>query len=837
MGIAGEPGLGKTALVEESLRRLEAGGEARVLRVRCRPVQEIGTAWPLAEIVEQVAGIGDRDPAADARRKLEALFVDPRDRSEVEWMAGVLALPEAVARAQETPRELSRILSTVAGDRALVVWVDDADRVESSFWHLIRAVAAGMPAVPLVVLCAAREFGPAVEASGDLGIARLEPLGDDDLASLAAGLVGGSELDEEVRRLVVETSGGSPFVAEHLLAMLVEEELVRVVQGRVVPTLDLSAPPTPPGAEAVLRARLDRASPEERIVAGLSAVVGEVFPADLVAELLPPEHRPALAEHLEELARKGLIVRDVAEDGRAWFAFRHALVREAAAACVREEARAEVHEHCATWLEGVAGDRLPRFAEAIAAHLVSAFELRTGLGHDEGSTRELGERAATLLEAAAARAERLGNGRGAASLLHRASTLVPPSDPRRSDLVLRSGIALAAVGDEAAAALLAAAASSARKLGARGVEWRAKVVSAKLGLRGGYGLDALEHAHTTVSRAIQVFEETGDEQGLSWAFALRGAVYLRWGNLARCAEATERAARHAANAGLVAEELEALRDLAWATLNGPLPIAEAIACCEAIRERVGDERPARQDVEGVLAVLQARRGHMDEARRLASGALAALEDLGLKEPAALCRWRGGTVEALAGDLEGAEVAFRGVLELEPGPGRDGIRAQAASSLAHVLAMREMGEKTLELGALAEREAAPEDFPTQVGWRTARAKALALLGRFSEAESAARIAVRLAEQTDAWPTRGEALLDLARVRGLAGRENEAVSVAGRALRGFDRRGARAQAAVARDLLERSRSGARSAGAAATPAVPIEVPEAPAEPASGRWRAPS
>jgi tetratricopeptide (TPR) repeat protein len=290
--------------------------------------------------------------------------------------------------------------------------------------------------------------------------------------------------------------------------------------------------------------------------------------------------------------------------------------------------------------------------------------------------------------------------------------------------------------------------------------------------------------------------------------------------------------------------LEGLRDLAWATLNGPLPVADAIARCESIRERVGDASPARQDVDGVLAVLQARAGHRDEARRLASGALSSLEDLGLEEETALCRYRGGVVDALAGELEAAERAFRAVLELEPGSGRDGVRARAAASLAHVVATRGMAEEALELAALSEREAAPEDFPTQVGWRTARAKALALLGRFAEAESAARIAVRLAEQTDASSTRGEALLDLAQVRALTGRGNEAVSLANRALRGFDRRGAQAQAAVARGLLERYGAGgsaAEPAGsateAAPIPNDPVELPEAPAEPASGIWLTPS
>jgi tetratricopeptide (TPR) repeat protein len=344
-----------------------------------------------------------------------------------------------------------------------------------------------------------------------------------------------------------------------------------------------------------------------------------------------------------------------------------------------------------------------------------------------------------------------------------------------------------------------------------------------------------------VDLAIDAFEELDDERGLAWAWSLRASIYLRWGNVARFGEAAERAAEHARRAGMVREEVDGLRSLAWAILIGPLPVADAVARCEAIRERVSGTSPAEQDVAGVLAVLQARRGRFDEARELASEALATLQDLGMDDEAAVCRYRIGVVDALAGDLAEAERSLRQALGLAAVDGGERIRAQAAASLAHVAVEQGRPDEALELAALAERDAAPEDLPTQVEWRTARAKAFAALGRFPEAESLARIAVRLAEQTDAAPVRGEALLDLAQVRGLAGRANEALSVARRALRGFDRRGAEAQAALARDVLDRFgvREATREPVREVPPAVDAraQLPEAPAAPDPSVWARPS
>ncbi len=840
VGIVGEAGVGKTALVEDSLRALEARSEVRVLRVRCRSALEPDATWPLAEIVERAAGIDEWNAVEDARNKIEALLGDPEDAASIAWAASVLALPDARTSPDETSRAFGRVLASVAQGAPLVLWIDDADAVDPTFWRLLRVVAASMKEIPLVALCAARELPDPVEESGDLDIARLEPLAARELRSLTEALLGGNELDEDVQRLVAQTSGGNPFVAEHLLAMLLEEGLVRWEDGCFGPTVDLSAPPTPPGAEAVLRARLDWLSPEEQIVVGLSATIGERVPVALLRELLPEGDRSSLSERLDALVGGRLIHLD-SPDGE-WLTFGHALVREAAERYVRDEARAEVLEHVGGWREANAGERGPRHGEVIASYLESALEIHARLGRTDPASRGLGERAATLLEDAAARAEQVGDERGAFRLLDRASLLVPGNFARRADLLFRSAVALAALGDHRADDVLAEVATMARATGARGSEWRAKVLLADRQLRTSSGLDALERAQTTVDMAIEAFEELDDGRGLAWAWSLRASIYLRWGNIARFAEAAELAVEHAGRAGMAREEIEGLRSLAWAILIGPLPVADAVARCEAIRERVRGTSPAEQEVEGVLAVLQARRGRFDEARELASAALVSLHELRMHEEAAVCLHRSGVVDALAGDLAASERAFRQVLELASSSGGQRTRAQAAASLAHVAVEQGNAEEALELAALSERAAASDDLPTQVEWRTARARAFAALGRFPEAESLARIAVRLAEQTDAAPVRGEALLSLALVRGLAGRANEALSLARRALRGFDRRGAEAQAAMARDVLDRFdvREARLEPITGPTPVIeePVGLPEAPAEPDSGDvWARPS
>jgi Flp pilus assembly protein TadD len=78
--------------------------------------------------------------------------------------------------------------------------------------------------------------------------------------------------------------------------------------------------------------------------------------------------------------------------------------------------------------------------------------------------------------------------------------------------------------------------------------------------------------------------------------------------------------------------------------------------------------------------------------------------------------------------------------------------------------------------------------------------LARRGRLEEAERLAAEAVELAADTDMLAMRAGALLDLARVLRLAGRDAEARPLAGQALELAERKGHVVAAGQARDLLD-------------------------------------
>ena len=97
------------------------------------------------------------------------------------------------------------------------------------------------------------------------------------------------------------------------------------------------------------------------------------------------------------------------------------------------------------------------------------------------------------------------------------------------------------------------------------------------------------------------------------------------------------------------------------------------------------------------------------------------------------------------------------------------------------------DAALELSTKALSLAPGDDLVSQVGWRRARAKALARRGDAAEGERLAREAGALLAASDALDDRATTMVDLAEVLHLASRHDEAEAVEREAFALFQRKG--------------------------------------------------
>ncbi len=126
----------------------------------------------------------------------------------------------------------------------------------------------------------------------------------------------------------------------------------------------------------------------------------------------------------------------------------------------------------------------------------------------------------------------------------------------------------------------------------------------------------------------------------------------------------------------------------------------------------------------------------------------------------------------------------------------------AAFLSRVLQARGLTEEAESLARLVAETASEHDLWSQVLHRLTSARLAAGAGRLAEAEELARAAVAILDGTDLLDLHGDALLDLADVLRLAGREQEARETAEAALDLYLRKGNEVAAERARALLARA-----------------------------------
>ncbi len=762
--ILGSPGIGKSRLACELLDAVRS--EATVLTGRCLAYGDGITFWPVVQVVR----------AAGGEPMLESTLRSHADGGLVaERVRGLLGA--APASGDETFWACRRLFEALAEPRPLVLCFEDVEWAEPTFLNLVEYVAGWSRGAPILLLCLARpdlvERHPTwLAPRPNAAVLTLEPLSGEEAATLLDVLGADAQLSPAARERIADAAEGNPLFVEQMVAMLHESG-----DGHEIAV--------PPSLQVLLASRLDRLDEPERTVLERASVAGKSFRRSAAVELAPDELRPSVGTHLMSLVRKGLVRPDTgtAAHGDDALRFAHALVRDTAYEGLSKELRAELHEQFAAWMRGVAAERAAELEEIEGYHLEQAFRYREQLGLVGPRERALAERAGELLGAAGQRAFARTDMPAAVKLLDRAVALVTNEHPARLELLRELGTACWSIGEVARSeALLQGVAEAAAAAGDRRVEWYAL-----LGLAGQRDTIHAVYSATDLlevtEQAIQVFEDLGDDLGLARAWRTMSYAARRRSHFGAATEAAERALEHARRTPDRQEHARCADALCSCIVYGPTPAPAGIDRLEAMLEEVGSNRVFEANVAAALSALQAMVGLFDEAAALARRAEAIYRDLGLRFAIVGLKQLAADNALLADDPAAAERELREAADLIPGTG--------AQLVAPWLGAAVYGQGRYdEADALAKtvEAAAPEDDTgMQIRWRCLRALVETRKGRVDPAVALAMSAVARAEETDALNLHGDAVMTLAEVLRLGGRDEEAVTATRRALGLYERKG--------------------------------------------------
>jgi class 3 adenylate cyclase len=691
--LLGSAGAGKSRLTAELIAGL--GDEALVVRGRCLHYGDGVTFWPLVEILMQLG-----EPAAPVLDRISA------------GAAGV---------AEELFWDVRRLFEEVAAEQPLVAIFDDLQWAEPMLLDLLDHIADLSRGVPILLLCVARPEllderpgwgGGKVNATTVL----LEPLGEQECEAMLAGL--GDGLDPDTAARIVRACGGNPLFLEEMVA------LVRDGGG---------ADKLPPTIRALLDARLERLGDGERSVIERGAVEGEVFHQAAIRALV--DDPGGIDQKLAALIRKEMIRPERAQmAGASAFRFRHLLIRDAAYDALPKQARADLHERFANWLERD-GAALVELDEIAGWHLEQAVRYRRELGLEVDAA--LTARAADHLAAAGKRANGRRDMRAAGTLMSRASELLDTDDPRRVPLLFDLASVLVQLGElERAERLLADAPDDPRLLIAR-----CELLTAT------NPNEMLRIADEELPALIEELEGRGDDATLARAYMVLFNARWMCSHAQEAATARASAVEHARRSGDEGLLSEASMWQAGPLIYGPTDRDTAALWADESEKTGADSPMTNAGVAMVRSHVALMDGDFAESRRQMEIADEAFAALGFE----LLRSSSGQIYSLielaAGDAHEAARVARASYEAGGALGDTSYRPTTGAHLAMALAACGQLDEAEAVADEVDAMSADADLINFVMTRAARARVAAARGDRERAMQLACEGIDFALQTD------------------------------------------------------------------------------------------
>ena len=364
--ILGEPGIGKSRLIEEFRAKLAETPHTWVEWAASQLLQNT-PLHPLAEwgrLRFGVADASDEGRLADLENTLRLIGLDAAEYAPLLAPLVDVPLPED-RRAKFAPEELRRRQLAamtgwvIAGARSqpAVIAFEDLHWADPTSLDLLRALAERGAQSPLLVVATTRpEFRAPWAMRSHHGVVSLAPLDRAQVRRMVGEIASRHALSDEMIDGVGERTGGVPLFVEEVTRLLLE----RGAQG--------GAQAIPPTLQQSLAARLDRLG-EAREVAQIGAVLGRDFSYRLLSDVSSSAagfDKPRLQAALDRLTEADLLFVDGAPPTAA-YRFKHALIQDAAYESLLRSRRQALHRRAAEALREANAE-----PEAIAHHFTEA---------------------------------------------------------------------------------------------------------------------------------------------------------------------------------------------------------------------------------------------------------------------------------------------------------------------------------------------------------------------------------------------------------------------------------------------------------------------------------
>ncbi len=365
--IEGEPGIGKTRLVDEAVRERLArpdGGNVSVLRGAAHESEQALPYQPMIDALRGLIG-QDRPPT---------LELPPI------WLAEVARLlPELTSIYPDLPAPspspgeaqlwdaLTRFLLANAQHTPILLCLDDLHWADTATLGLLGYLVRRSASSPLTLLATSRPPALMTRLSvllqtlaheNRLLRLSLSGLPEPDIRALVVQLSGSA--DERLAEWLIRRSDGNPYFVVELVRFATETDLIRADGS--LDAARLASMRLPEMVENLIHSRLAGLSAAARRALEVGAVIGDPFDFDTVGSVTGMLESASL-DAADELQSAGLL-----RPMGGQYSFDHSLTRDVVERTISEARRAALHRQVAEALEARQRGSLDGVSGALAYH-------------------------------------------------------------------------------------------------------------------------------------------------------------------------------------------------------------------------------------------------------------------------------------------------------------------------------------------------------------------------------------------------------------------------------------------------------------------------------------
>jgi class 3 adenylate cyclase/predicted ATPase len=379
IAVVGEPGVGKSRLFHEFVHSHRAEG---CLVVESGSVS-YGKATPYLPVIDLLKAyfkIHDRDNRRDIREKITGKLLT-LDKTLESALPAFLSLLDVTVEDQQwhdlDPRQrrqrileaIKRLLLRESQLQPLVIVIEDLHWIDSETQGVLDGLIDSLPTARILLLVNYRpEYRHNWSGKTFYTQLRLDALPQESAEELLNGLLGTDVSVQPLRGLLITRTEGNPFFLEESVQSLVETKVLVGERGNYRLRKGRESIQVPATVQAVLAARIDRLSSEDKRLLQSAAVIGKDVPFVLLQ---------AMAGDDEEVLRRGLTNLQAAEFlyevslfPDLEYTFKHALTHEVAYGSLLQDRRRALHGLIVEAIEKLYPDRLAEHAEILAHHSV-----------------------------------------------------------------------------------------------------------------------------------------------------------------------------------------------------------------------------------------------------------------------------------------------------------------------------------------------------------------------------------------------------------------------------------------------------------------------------------